>query len=221
MRGIVKAVRANGPFLPVMLAAVCAALVLAAPARAAADDAAAKAFIQTNIDKGIAVLKDKSLSPADQRGQVRTLLSRLLDTRKIGLFALGAARTAAAPADLDNYVAAFNDFMIGSYVTRLDGYGGQSLKVTGVIDHAPGDFVVTSVLVDPANPGDPDPVRVDFRVLDEGARLAIVDASIAGVWLGLAQRDDFAGFLGRHGGSVPNLTAHLEEMTAKFTAAKS
>ena len=222
MRDLVKSSRARGPILPVILAAFCAALFLAAvPARAAADDAAAKSFVQTNIDHGIAILKDKSLSAADQRQQVRELLSALLDTKKIGLFALGAARASASPADLDAYVAAFNNFMIESYVTRLDGYGGQSLKVTGVIDHAPGDFVVTAELVDPANPGDPDPVRVDFRVLDEGTRLAIVDASIAGVWLGLAQRDDFVGYLGQHGNSVPQLTAHLKEMTAKFTAPKS
>lgn len=209
------------PVLPAIVAAACAMFVLsAAPARAAADDAAVKTFIQTNIDKGIAILKDKSLSSADQRAQVRALLSALLDTKKIGLFALGKARAGASPADLDAYVAAFNDFMIESYVTRLDGYGGQSLKVTGVIDHAPGDFVVTSVLVDPANPDTPDPVRVDFRVLDEGTRMAIVDASIAGVWLGLAQRDDFVGYLGQHGGSVPDLTAHLKEMTAKFDGPK-
>ena len=57
----------------------------------------------------------------------------------------GRSRERPAQADLDAYVAAFNDFMIESYVTRLDGYGGQSLKVTGVIDHAPGDYVVTAV----------------------------------------------------------------------------
>lgn len=188
----------------------------ASPARA--DDAGAKAFVQTNIDKGIAILKDKALPKAEQRQQVRELLSHLLDTKKIGLFALGAARAHASQADLDAYVAAFNTFMIESYVTRLSGYGGQSLKITGVIDHAPGDYIVTAVLVDPSAPDDPDPIRVMFRVLQEGDHYAVVDASIAGVWLGLAQRDDFVSFLGQHDNSLPELTAHLKEMTAKFDA---
>lgn len=198
------------------------ALGLAGPAYgASSQDSAVESYVQTNIDHGIAILKDKSLAPAAKREQVRDLLSTLLDTKKIGLFALGPARAKASQADLDSYIAAFKAFMIGSYVTRLNGYGGQSLKVTGVIDHAPGDFVVTSVLVDPSNPDDPDPVHVDFRVLNENGKFAVVDASIAGVWLGLAQRDDFVGFLGQHDDSVPQLTAHLKEMTATFNAPKT
>ena len=196
------------------------ALASAAPAKASTPDEAVQAFVQQSIDHGIGIMKDKNLTDAERRTQVQDLLSQLLDTTKIGLFALGAARATAGKTDLDDYVAAFKRFMIASYVTRLDGYGGQSLKVTGVIDHAPGDFVVTSVLVDPDNPNDPDPVQVDFRVLDESGTFAVVDASIAGVWLGLAQRDDFVGFLGQHDNSVPALTAHLKEMTAQFLAPK-
>ncbi len=205
--------------LAVALAALglCMAMALA-PSPARADDAGAKSFIETNIGKGIAILKDKSLTNAQQRDQVRALLSKLLDTRKIGLFSLGAARASASPDDLNAYIAAFNTFMVESYVTRLDGYGGQTIKITGVIDHAPGDYIVTAVLVDPSAPADPDPIKVMFRVLEEGDHYAVVDASIAGVWLGLAQRDDFVGFLGQHGNSVPTLTAHLKEMTAKFDA---
>jgi len=195
-------------------------LALAAmPARAAsADDEAAKAFIQQNIDHGIDILKNKGLTDGQRREQIHDLLSNLLDTTKIGLFALGSARAAASQADLDDYVTAFKAFMIASYETRLSGYGGQSLKVTGVIDHAPGDYIVSSVMVDPENPNDPEPARVDFRVLGEPGKFAIVDASIVGVWLGLAQRDDFGGFLGQHNASVPALTAHLKDMTAGFLA---
>ena len=76
----------------------------------------------------------------------------------------------------------------------------------------------SAVLVDPSSPADPDPIKVMFRVLEEGDHYAVVDASIAGVWLGLAQRDDFVGFLGQHNNSIPELTAHLKEMTAKFDA---
>lgn len=217
MTNFARAVRPSR-FLILGLFGLCAIVMAGVPARAGARDAAVQAFIQTNVDHGIAVLKDKSLSPAAQREQVREILSNLLDTKKIGLFALGKDRAEASQADLDAYVAAFNRFMIESYVTRLDGYGGQSLKVTGVIDHAPGDYVVTAVLVDPAAPTDPDPLQVAFRVLDEGGKFAVVDASIAGVWLGLAQRDDFVGYLGQHGDSVPQLTAHLKQMTASFTA---
>lgn len=192
------------------------------PARAGSvEDDAAQAFIQQNIDHGIDILKNKALTDVQRRAQIHDLLASLLDTTKIGLFALGSARATASQADLDDYVAAFKAFMIASYETRLGGYGGQSLKVTGVIDHAPGDYIVSAVMVDPDSPDDPDPVRVDFRVLGEPGKFEIVDASIVGVWLGLAQRDDFGGFLGQHNASVPALTAHLKVKTAGFLAQAS
>ncbi len=209
--------------------AVCIPRILAAPfvmwaviafappvAAAGAEDAAARAFIEQNIDHGISILKDKSLNDSTRRQQIHDVLAALLDTKKIGLFALGSARTTASQADLDDYVAAFKEFMITSYETRLGSYGGQSLKVTGVIDHASGDYIVTAVLVDPSAPNDPNPPEVDFRVFGENNGFAVVDASIEGIWLGLAQRDDFVGFLGQHNGSVSALTAHLKEMTAQF-----
>ena len=193
---------------------------MAPQARAEANDDAARAFIQTSIDRGIAILKDKSLTEKERNARVRAILADLLDTRRIGLYALGDVRTKASRADLDAYLVAFRSFMIESYVSRLGGYGGQTLKITGVIDHAPGDYVVRSVLVDPANPGDPDPVHVDFRVFDENGAFAIVDADIAGVSLGRAQKSDFTGFLGQHNNSVPALTERLKTMTAEFTAPK-
>ena len=204
--------------LPLILvsAAICTvAMLTAAPALASSP---AETFVQQNVDKGIAILKDKSMDDSDRRAAIRKLLANLLDTKKIGLFALGAARDTAPQGVLDAYVSAFNDFMIASYVSRLDGYGGQSLNVTSSVERAPGDFIVTAVLVDPSAPADPDPVKIVFRVLDENGALALVDASIAGVWLGLAQRDDFGGYLSQHQGSIPALTAHLQAMTANFNA---
>lgn len=196
------------------------AIAMATPAAAAgAGDTAARTFIKQSIARGISILKDKSLSAAERDRQIHDFLAGLLDTKKIGLFALGDARAKASPSDLDAYIKAFKAFMIASYETRLGGYGGQNLKITGVLDHAPGDYVVTSVLVDPTAPNAPDPPQIDFRVLAENGGFAVVDAAVDGIWLGLAQRGDFVGFLSQHNESVPELTAHLKEMTAQFTGA--
>ena len=67
-----------------------------APASAgSSDDDAVQAFAQQNIDRGIAVLKNKDLTDAERRAQVHDILTELLDTTKIGLFALGPARATA------------------------------------------------------------------------------------------------------------------------------
>jgi ABC-type transporter MlaC component len=76
--------------------------------------------------------------------------------------------------------------------------------------------------VDPAMPNDPDPLPVAFRVADEGAgKFAVVDASIMGIWLGLAQRAEFGAYLSQHGGDVAALSTHLHEMAVKFSPATS
>ncbi|HEY1962256.1 MAG TPA: ABC transporter substrate-binding protein, partial [Rhizomicrobium sp.] len=177
-------------------------------------------FVQQNIDHGIALLKDTSLDDAVRRQQLAQMMAELLDTRKMALFMIADVRDKTAPSDLDAYVEAYKTFTIANYESQLSGFGGQSLKVTGSIQRAPGDYVVNAVLVDPAAPNDPNALPIGFRVVEEAdGKYGVVDASVAGIWLGLAQRSEFSGYLSQHGNSVPQLTAHLQEMAANLSAA--
>jgi phospholipid transport system substrate-binding protein len=111
----------------------------------------------------------------------------------------------------------YKAFTIASYESQLNGYGGQILKVTGSTERAPGDYIVNAVVADPSAPNDPMSLPIAFRVAqEEGGKFAVVDASVAGIWLGLAQRADFGGYLGQHSNSVPQLTEHLKEVTANL-----
>ena len=58
----------------------------------------AEFFVQQSIEKGLAILNDRSL-PAEQRSEgFRTLLLTIVDVRRVALFTLGPyARTASAP----------------------------------------------------------------------------------------------------------------------------
>jgi ABC-type transporter MlaC component len=197
--------------IPILIFAVMAA----GPARAASP---VETFVQESVDRGIAVLKDASLDDAARRQKIGDFLADVLDTKKMAMFMLGAARENAAASDLDAYAEVYKAFTIASYESQLNGYGGETLKVTGSVERAPGDYVVDAVVVDPSAPDDPMQLPVAFRVADEGGgKFAVVDASVAGIWLGLAQRADFGGYLNRHSNSVPALTAHLQEMTAKLS----
>jgi phospholipid transport system substrate-binding protein len=196
---------------------VLGAAVLAGTAANAATPV--ETFVQQNIDRGIAVLKDKSLGDVARRTQLAEMMAELLDTRKMALFMIADLRDKTPAADLDAYAEAYKAFTIANYESQLSGYGGQSLKVTGSLERAPGDYVVNAVLVDPSVPNDPSALPVAFRVEDEGGgKYAVVDASIVGIWLGLAQRSEFGGYLRQHDNSVPQLAAHLGEMAAKLSA---
>ncbi len=95
---------------------------------------------------------------------------------------------------------------------------GQSLKVTGSTERAPNDFVVTTELVEPDGSTDKQPIAVDFRVFKDGGKFVVLDVSVVGVWLAIEERDQFTAFLAQHNNSVPALTRHLNELTAKLEA---
>ncbi|HTW33211.1 MAG TPA: ABC transporter substrate-binding protein [Rhizomicrobium sp.] len=201
-------------------AALSLALAVLPSAGRAQDTSAAQSYVQSNVQTALGILQDTSLSASVRRDRIHAFLLSLLDTQRIALFMLGAAQSTASPAAVAAYNEACRDFMVANYDSKLGGYAGQTLRVTGAIQHAPGDYIVSAVLVDPsvsAN-GKPPP-EVDFRIVDEGGHLYIVDASIEGVWLALAEHDDFQGFLNAHNGDVAALTAHLKDMTAQLNAA--
>jgi phospholipid transport system substrate-binding protein len=182
---------------------------LASPKAMAAAANPAEAFVQQNIDRGYDILNNKSLSTQQRRNQFRDFMLSLTDTRRIGMFTLGQYARGASKADTDAFVAAFSDYAIAVYESRLSKYSGQSLKVTGSIQRAPDDVVVNADVVNPEAPN-AQPIHAAFRVRKNAeGRSIVTDIQIEGVWLALSERSDFTGFLQQHGGSIRALTENL------------
>ena len=190
----------------------------AASSSAAMAATPAETFVQQGVDRGVQILKDTSLTDAQRRAQVEDLLGSIMNTHRLALFCLGNVAKTAAPEDVEAFAAAFDAFTKAKYSSQLGGYVCHRLKVTGSTERSPTDHLVTAVLVPASGVPDPDPVTVLFRVLNEGDKYGVVDASIAGVWFGMAQRDDIQGFLSSHNNDVKKLTARMTEMTANLKA---
>jgi phospholipid transport system substrate-binding protein len=171
----------------------------------------AEDFVSGNIQAGFDILNDKGTSPADRRQRFAAFLLSLTDVKRVALFLLGRYEAAAAPADLDAYVAAYQDYVMTVYQSYFAQYAGQSLHVTASRERAPGDFVVTTNMVG----GSTAPLEIDFRVRTDGAKPVLVDLGVAGVWLGLAQRDQFLSVLAQNNGDIKALTAHLRAAQAR------
>ncbi|HEY4124705.1 MAG TPA: ABC transporter substrate-binding protein [Rhizomicrobium sp.] len=171
------------------------------------------------MDQGVSILTDKALTNNQRRAKVEDLLGTIMNTHRLALFCLGRVATTAPAADVEAFAAVFEKFTMAKYSSQLGGYGGQTLKVTGSTERSPTDHVVTAILVAPSGVVDPDPVKVLFRVLNEGDKYGVVDASIAGVWFGMAQRDDIQGFLASNNNDVGKLTARMVQMTANLKVA--
>ena len=142
----------------------------------------------------------------------------LTDTKRIGLFTLGQYANGAAKGDIDAFTAAFTDYAIAVYESRLSKYKGQTLKVTGSTARAADDTVVNAEVADP-NAANAQTIKVGFRVRKTSDGHPIVtDINVEGVWLALSQRSDFTAFLQMHGGSVAALTDHLKMQTEQLRA---
>lgn len=181
----------------------------------------AEGFIQDNAQKGLTILKDASLSRDAKQTQFQSFLESLIDIHRIALFTLGAAAKSAPPADVDAFAEAFRGYAAAVYQEQFAHYSGQTLKVTGSVQRAPGDYIVRTVVLEPNGNQSANADEVDFRVADTGGKLQVIDASVMGVWLSLQQRDQFTAFLAQHNNDVKALTADLQARAANIRSGGS
>jgi phospholipid transport system substrate-binding protein len=187
------------------------------PAGAASAATPAEIYVQQNVQKGLSILNNRSIADAERRAQFRDFLTSLTDIQRIATFTLGPALRTASHADVEAFVNAFREYAVAVYETRLSQYSGQTLRVTGSVERSPGDYVVDTILVDTnGKTSGQEPIQVDFRVVSTDGRMVVIDASIAGVWLAIEERDQFTAFLQQNNGNVPALTAHLEGLAAQL-----
>jgi phospholipid transport system substrate-binding protein len=171
----------------------------------------AEDFVSGNIQAGFDILNDQGASATQRRERFAAFLLRLTDVKRVALFLLGRYAAGAAGADVDAYVAAYQDNVLAVYQSYFARYAGQNLRVLASRERAPGDFVVTTNLVGAGAT----PMEVDFRVRTDGAKPVLVDLGIAGVWLALAQRDEFLAVMAQNNGDIKALTAHLRAAQAR------
>jgi phospholipid transport system substrate-binding protein len=198
------------------LLALAALLPLALATPAAAAGNAAENYVTDNIHKGLELLNNRSLSAPQKREQFESFLIGLTDMKRIAMFTLGQYRRTASPADLDAFAAAFQNYAAAVYQSYFAKYAGQTLKVTGSTERAPGDFIVATALIDPNDKSGQPPLEVDFRVRTDAGKPVVVDFSVAGIWLALEERDQFTAFLGQNNGNITALIGHLADLAKQY-----
>jgi phospholipid transport system substrate-binding protein len=198
--------------------ALVAAGLLATPVAASP---AAEAFVQSNVQRGLQILNNTGTSTQQRQAQFRSFLVTLTDLRRIALYTLGPARRAAPPAELDPFINAFREYAFAVYGAEFSKYSGQTLRVTGSVQRAPGDELVRTVLINPQAPQGQQPIEVDFRVYGTNGHFNVVDIVVAGLDLAITEQDDFSAFLAQHNNDVRALTANLQQRAARVRATGS
>ncbi|HEY2034841.1 MAG TPA: ABC transporter substrate-binding protein [Rhizomicrobium sp.] len=207
--------------IPVMgtlrLLALAAIVTLAMPFAAARAASPAEDFVQNNVQKGLVILNDGG-SKEQKREEFRNFLLKLTDLKRIADYTLGPVRNSTSPADLAAFEEAFREYAFAVYESEFTKYSGQTLKVTGSIERKAGDYLVSTVLVDPNKPNDRDPIRVDFRILGTPGHFTVADIIVLGLDLAITEQDDFSSFLAQNNNSVKALIAELKQRAANVRA---
>ena len=171
----------------------------------------AEAFVNGNIQAGFDILNDPAASAGQRRERFAAFLLGLTDVRRVALFMLGRYADGASQADLDAYVAAYQDHVQSVYQSYFARYAGQSLHVLSSRERAPGDYIVTTNLTGNGAA----PMEVDFRIRTDGAKPLLLDIGVAGVWLAPAQQAEFLSVLAQNNGDIKALSAHLRVAQAR------
>lgn len=188
---------------------VVGAAALSQPAAAANPDA--ERFTQGLIDRGFAILRDKSGGDAARKARFHEFVLQNVDADKTALFTLGQYRRGASQTDLASFMTAFRDYATAVYEARLEERQAVQLKVVGSVENKPGDVTVTSE----AETNSGEPVKIGFRLMGSNGSYKVVDVQAAGIWLSIEQRDQFSTFLSKNNGDVKALTANLVQQTAR------
>jgi len=196
--------------------AVASLALLAGGAAAASAPPPAEAFVQANVQVGLALLNNHSESTEQKREQFEHFILGLTDMKRIANFTLGQYRRTATPQEQDAFAAAFQNYAVAVYQSYFAKYSGQTLQVTGSQQRAPGDTIVQTQLIDPNDKSGQQPLEVDFRVLSDGSRFVVIDFSVAGIWLALEERDQFSSFLGQNNGNISSLISHLRDLAKNY-----
>jgi phospholipid transport system substrate-binding protein len=185
--------------------AVAVAIVVSAGIPRAGAEGNPAAFVSELGNQAIQVL-GPGVSGAQRLARFRELFRDDFDVPGIGQFVLGRYWRSATPAEQQEFLGLFQEYIVEAYSARLGAYGGQPFRVTGSRGSG-GEIVVTSQVLEKNGA----PIEIDWYLADEGGGLKITDVYVGGVSMKVTERDEFGAVIQRNGGQVSALVAQLRQ----------
>ncbi len=181
------------------------------PAAAAPDsgDPKATAFMNELWNHAIALLNKKT-PMAERQARFRELFHRDFDSPGIARFVLGRYWRTASPEEQKEFLKLFEDYVVYVYTARLSDFQGEQFKINGARPDRDSVIVSTDVIT----PGAPQPLKVDWRLVNDDGAYKISDVIVEGVSMLVTQRSEFASVIQRHGGQVQGLINLMRQKTA-------
>ena len=169
-------------------------------------------FVSNFADNAISILSNDSLDASQKNIQFTELVMSSIDMNLISKFVLSKYWKLATDDQKKAYLLAFKQYFISSYANKLDQYSGE--KVVIVSSNAAKKFVIvkSNIVRDGT---DTLKIELDWRLLTRDGQTKIIDLSIEGISLIIAQREEFQSFLANNDNSLDALINKLNSINNK------
>ena len=164
-------------------------------------DEAVREFVEQVNDASMSFFS--SGSDKDAREKCRQLLSWAFDVPAMGEYVLGKAWTRAGEEDRKEFLAAFEDEIVGEYLHRMK--GGTTMTFVGTRSPVDGDLLAASRV---GVTGKNDQTWI-WRMRPQGQTWRIVDVSVDGRSAILSERKTYAQVLEANKGDMKALIAYI------------
>jgi phospholipid transport system substrate-binding protein len=137
-------------------------------------------FVRTAIEKAVQVLKDSKHQPQDKKNEridrLREVLNPIFDYDEMAKRALGSHWRRRTPAEQEEFVKLFRDFLERVYSDKIDLYGGE--KVLFGREIMDGDFAqVDSTLIRPKG----EEIAVIYKLRRANGKWKVYDAVVENI----------------------------------------
>ena len=169
-------------------------------------------FVSKFADKAISILSNESLNASQKNIQFTELVMSSIDMNLISKFVLSKYWKLASDDQKKAYLVAFKQYFISSYANKLDQYSGEKVIIES--SNAAKKFVIvkSNIVRDGT---DTLKIELDWRLLTRDGQTKIIDLSIEGISLIIAQREEFQSFLANNDNSLDALINKLNSINNK------
>lgn len=180
----------------------------------AADEASA--FIVALGQQSITTMTNDTLSSADRVQRFGAIVDRDFDVPKIAQFMLGRYWQNATATERDDFRTVFRDYMIGIYSDNFAQYSSASFRV---IDQRAVSATATIVKTSITQIATNEAMTIEWRVITQPEGFKVIDLSVGGVSLAVAQQEQFAAAIQRNGGQVSILVKMVRSKLTQLQTA--
>ena len=169
-------------------------------------------FVSDFAESAISILGDEGLNNNDKNIQFTDLVMSSIDMNLISKFVLSRYWKTASDQQKISYLNAFEEYFISSYANKLDQYSGE--KIVIVSSEAAKKFVIvkSNIVRDGA---DTLKIELNWRLLTRDGQTRIIDLSIEGISLIVAQREEFQSFLSNNNEDLDALINRLKTINTR------